>query len=70
MSTEKQPIIAELWVRYGYYFLFLPIQDPYFLLISHTTHSLYYGYNYSYLMLTKFIGTSYMSEYFAKVLLI
>ena len=25
MIGDKQPIIAELWVVYGYYFLFLPI---------------------------------------------
>ena len=28
----------------------------------------YHGYNYSYLMLTNFIGGSYMSDFFAKML--
>ena len=63
----KQPIIAEVWVVYGYYFLFLPILDPYIphiLQATHTQPSPYHGYNYSYLMLTNFIGSSYMSYYF------
>ena len=54
---------------YGYYFLCLPIQDPYILHI----YSPYHDYNYSYLMLTNFIGSSfigsgYMSDVFAEML--
>ena len=30
---EKQPISAKLWVVYTYYFLILPVQDPYILRI-------------------------------------
>ena len=26
---RKKTIIAELWIVYGYYFFFLPMQDPY-----------------------------------------
>ena len=35
---EKQPIITELWVVYGYNFFFLHIQDPYILNILQAPH--------------------------------
>ena len=35
---KKQPIIAELWVVYGYYFHSLPIQDPSITHILQATH--------------------------------
>ena len=38
MIGEKQPIIAELWVMYGYYIFFPAIQDPYILRILQATH--------------------------------
>ena len=38
MIGEKQPIITELWVVYGYYFFFLPIQDPYMQHILQAAH--------------------------------
>ena len=38
LTGEKQPIIADLWVVYGYYPFFLPIQDPYILHILQVTH--------------------------------
>ena len=61
---EKQPIIAELCVVYGYYFSFRPYKTH----ISYTfcrqpISSPYHGHNYSYLMLTNFIGSSYMSDF-------
>ena len=70
MIGEKQPIIAELLVVYRYYFFFLHIQDPYILpFCRQPIYSLYQGYNYSYLMLTAFIGSSYMSNIFAWIVL-
>ena len=35
---KKQPIIAELWAVYGYYFLSLPIRDTYLLLVLQAAH--------------------------------
>ena len=63
-NTLKQLIIAEIWVVYGYYISFYPCKTH----ISYTfcrqpISSPYHGYNYSYLMLTNFIGSSYMSDY-------
>ena len=45
---RKHPMIAELWVVYGYYFFFLPIQDPYILHVLQAAHiySPYHGHNY------------------------
>ena len=45
------------------YFVYQPIQDPYLLLIVYAAHdSPYHGYNYSYLIFTSFIGSSYVYE--------
>ena len=68
MTGEKQPTIPELWVVYGYFFFCLPIQDPYisYLFCRQPIYGLYHCYNYSYLMLTDFIGISYMRDCFCK----
>ena len=38
LTGEKQPVITEVWVVYGYYVFSLPIPDPYLLPIVHTTY--------------------------------
>ena len=38
MIGEKQPIVAELWVVYEYYFFFQPIEDSCILHILLATH--------------------------------
>ena len=38
LPGDRQPIIAELWTAYGYYFFILPIQDPYILRILQAAH--------------------------------
>ena len=59
---KERPIIAELCVVYGYYSFFLPMQNPYsYTFCRQPIYSLYHDYNYSYLILTNFIGSSYMS---------
>ena len=51
MIGEKQSIIDELWVVYGYTSYKIYFQPIY---------NLYHGYDYSYLMLTNSIGRCYL----------
>ena len=66
---EKQPIINELWVVYGFISRFCPNKTHIsYTFRRQTIYNMYHGYSYAYLMLTNFIGNSYMSDLFAKVL--
>ena len=59
-------VMGHVWVLFLLFAYTRPIYPTYFA-GSLYIYSSYYGYNYSFLMLTNVIGNSYMSDSFAKM---
>ena len=56
-AWDTRSLLSILYEHYFFCLPYLPSRQP--------IYSLYHGYNYSYLMLTNFIGSSYMGDFLA-----